>query len=123
MDSACLSMPAKSFGETHDSNPEQPDSQPSESPLQQAAEQHVNEILARREAARKSRAAALVLHPEPLTLRTQWMARAVPQLEVFMGLCRDLGQYTYGITVETLRTPAFLTADFYLRSPSCVPRF
>jgi hypothetical protein len=39
--------------------------------FQQAAEQHADEILARRRAARATRAAALAAHPEPITIKTE----------------------------------------------------
>jgi hypothetical protein len=39
--------------------------------IQQAAEQHAEEILARRRESRATRAAALAAHPEPLSIRTE----------------------------------------------------
>jgi hypothetical protein len=42
-----------------------------QSSIQQAADQHVEEILARRRVGRASRAAALSAHPQPLSIRTE----------------------------------------------------
>jgi hypothetical protein len=39
--------------------------------IQEAAEQHVQEILGRRRAARATRAAALAAHPEPISIKTE----------------------------------------------------
>jgi hypothetical protein len=39
--------------------------------IQQAAEQRAGEVMGRRQAARASRAAALALHPEPLSIKTE----------------------------------------------------
>ena len=41
------------------------------SPIQQAADQHADEILARRRESRASRAAALAAHPRPLSIKTE----------------------------------------------------
>jgi hypothetical protein len=60
-------------------SPEQPDDQHPAPSLQVAADQHVKEILDRRQGARESRAAALALHKEPLTLKTQLVRSAVPE--------------------------------------------
>jgi hypothetical protein len=60
-------------------SPEQPDEQNFPLSLQRAADQHVNQILDRLQAARESRNAALALHPERLTLKTQLIRGMVPE--------------------------------------------
>lgn len=42
-----------------------------QSSIQQAADQHAEEIMARRRESRASRAAALAAHPQPLSIKTE----------------------------------------------------
>jgi len=80
---------------------EKQDNQDPVSPLQRAANQHVNEILQRRKAAVETRAAALAEHPQPLTLKTQ-LTRGIT--------LEDDVAATPHVNTSTLQTVGYLLA-------------